>query len=143
MYYLVYVSYTRHPWDEVALNELLHQSRVNNNERGITGLLIYSESKFIQVLEGEKEDVITLFDRIQSDTRHYKVSIIIEGTLKKRNYPDWTMAYKSISSDDLVKQLGFVDVRDYFFEHKITESSHVAEIFMKLFIDKNDKESIL
>lgn len=143
MYYLVYVSYSHHPMDEVELIELLHQARMNNKEQGITGLLLYSESKFIQVLEGKKEAVLALFEKIRVDNRHYKASIIIEGNLTARNYPDWNMAYKSISSEDLKKELGFVDIRDYFHEHQIKESSHVAEVFMRLFFNKNYKNSIL
>ncbi|MTI39238.1 BLUF domain-containing protein, partial [Fulvivirga lutimaris] len=85
MYYLVYGSNAHHPMDEVELMKLLHQARIKNKENGITGLLIYSESKFIQVLEGEKEAVLNLFHQIREDARHHKVSIIIEGNLITRN----------------------------------------------------------
>ena len=143
MYYLVYVSNTQKPFEEEELINLLHECTTNNKEHAITGLLIYSESKFIQVLEGEKDVVHALFKRIKTDARHHKATIIIEGNLEFRNYPDWTMAFRSISAADLDKKLGFASISDYFEQHQITESSHVAEVFMKLFFDKNYKHSIV
>lgn len=140
LYYLVYVSYATEPLDEPSLEKLMAQSQKDNLSEKITGLLLYIEGKFIQVLEGKREIILDLYEKIKTDPRHEKVSILIEGNIKERNYPDWTMAYRTMKREEVKERLGFADIDEYFKSHEIMEDSHVTEIFMKLFYDKNYKD---
>jgi hypothetical protein len=49
---LVYVSSATKPFSPDELSELLAQARVDNAALGITGMLLYSNGNFMQVLEG-------------------------------------------------------------------------------------------
>lgn len=49
---------------------LLQQSRENNLRLGITGLLLYKDLDFTQVIEGEDSTVQKLSSRIERDPRH-------------------------------------------------------------------------
>ena len=139
MYYLVYTSYTHHHMPEDELKSLLKTSVKNNKKLGITGLMLYSEKKFIQILEGEKEVVSGLFEKIKKDSRHDHVTLLIEGTIQQRNYPDWSMAFKSYSGSELMKVLGFEDIEEYFETHPLTDESHVSSVFMQLFFNRNHR----
>ena len=81
MYHLVYTSVAVAPFSEVDLIQLLEQSRNSNKTTDITGILLYIQGKFIQVLEGEKTVVNKLYTKIVGDVRHKKVTIVIEGHL--------------------------------------------------------------
>ncbi|MEL7128925.1 MAG: BLUF domain-containing protein [Pseudomonadota bacterium] len=79
-----------------ALNNLLSTARRNNAASSITGLLLYGDGRFIQVLEGGSDDVDQLFMRIQNDQRHYDVEIVYTGYSDARAYRDWQMACRPI-----------------------------------------------
>jgi hypothetical protein len=77
-----------------ALEEILDVSRRNNAAAGVTGLLMYAEGAFLQVLEGEAADVKDTFVRILGDKRHSRILKLYKGPIRRRNFPDWSMGYR-------------------------------------------------
>ncbi|MEP7187723.1 MAG: BLUF domain-containing protein, partial [Roseiflexaceae bacterium] len=61
MYYLSYASVAVTPFTSAALQALLLTSRRNNMQLGITGMLLYKDGEFMQVLEGEQAAVQALY----------------------------------------------------------------------------------
>lgn len=59
------------------IQDLLDFCYKTNNELGIKGLLLYSEGNFLQVLEGEKEKVLEVFEKIKKDTRHTNIIQVV------------------------------------------------------------------
>ena len=85
--YLVYVSAASKPFSEEELLELLEASRLHNEGKNITGLLLYCEGQFIQVLEGARSDVDSLFERICVDTRHKAVQKLMSNQSRRAVSP--------------------------------------------------------
>ena len=56
MFYLIYVSSAIKLMHDDELLLLLEKARENNSRLGITGMLLYKEGNFMQMLEGGKED---------------------------------------------------------------------------------------
>ncbi len=104
MYYLVYLSSASTLLSEDELKDILVQSRENNTAQSITGMLLYMDGSIIQVLEGEEEKVKALYRKIALDPRHTRITRLVEGPLTERNFPDWSMGYRSYSPEE-VKQL--------------------------------------
>ncbi|MFM7347960.1 MAG: BLUF domain-containing protein [Erythrobacter sp.] len=77
------------PRDEV--DAILAASARNNPARGITGLLLFNGRNFLQLLEGEAEEVAALMDRITADPRHSGVSVLDRRTIAERACPNWAM----------------------------------------------------
>ena len=96
LYYILYISSATSWFSDTELNDILAISRKNNDRASITGLLLYADSKFIQLLEGDKSTVQQSFEHISTDPRHNDVTIIAEGNLKDRNFPEWTMGFKAM-----------------------------------------------
>ena len=46
------------------LNNILNTARTRNPENGITGILFYDQGKFIQIIEGEKQNLHDLIEQI-------------------------------------------------------------------------------
>ena len=88
---------------------ILKCSRQNNVKIGVTGILLYWEktNQFLQVLEGEKNIVFNLYDKISKDTRHSLSKIIYQEDIKERGFKDWSMAFKSIDEIDTSSLDGF------------------------------------
>jgi len=100
---LIYTSRATHEMNENELTELLVQSREKNGRLKITGLLVYGNQEFIQLLEGNKDDVFNLYSTIVKDARHTDVKLIWDAEIEKRNFTDWSMAFLNINSVDLTE----------------------------------------
>jgi hypothetical protein len=90
---LFYVSSATTPVDSAVIQHILQVARRNNRQLDITGCLLYSGRYFAQVLEGRKEQVQPLAQRIASDPRHRNVRILLETHRIDREYGDWSMGY--------------------------------------------------
>ena len=98
---LIYCSDARKAMDPVALRSILERARIRNAELGITGMLLYSNGRFIQVLEGESGPIDALYDKIALDPRHDHVRTVMSLSVKARDFPQWSMAYRVVSQADI------------------------------------------
>jgi Sensors of blue-light using FAD len=137
MYHLVYTSHAIKPFTDEELFNLLRQSRERNKEFSVSGILLYVQGKFMQVLEGKKSFVEEIYSSIQRDTRHNRVTLLLEGDSPKRIFKGWSMGFKKLSNEDFVNASGFTDIDVFFNENKMKESSSVLLVFLKLFYRKN------
>ncbi len=99
LYQLVYVSKATRPIDSTELLELLEVAKRNNNHIDITGNLIYNGGRFLQVLEGDKAKIQSLFDKIAKDDRHTSVKIIYLEPAERRTFSRWSMNMVNLDSD--------------------------------------------
>lgn len=77
--------------------ELIAQAAAENNRNhGITGILVYSPSHFIQVLEGEEAEVTAVLSRIQRDPRHFDFRIIDACPVREREFGEWAMVARRL-----------------------------------------------
>ncbi|MDO6519600.1 BLUF domain-containing protein [Zobellia uliginosa] len=103
MYTLTYESKAVKGLSNVDIEAILETARNFNKANGLTGCLIFYKRKFIQILEGEKEKVQTLFENIKQDPRHSGVYLLSEGETEERNFPNWGMVYYPIDDNELNK----------------------------------------
>jgi len=75
-YAISYVSSVNPNLTENDIQEVLHYTRNWNNDHGITGILLFSDGNFFQVLEGETDILKSLLSRIVKDKRHTNKSTI-------------------------------------------------------------------
>ena len=93
MFYLIYVSSAVKLMSDDELIALLEQSREKNLDLGVTGMLLYKSGNFMQMLEGEKDTVLGLYETIRRDDRHRNVINIIGDAIKHRNFEHWSMGF--------------------------------------------------
>ncbi len=89
--HLLYVSDAVQAMDDAALEALIAPCRNKNHRLGVTGVLFYSAGHFIQLLEGERSVVRSLFDTIRKDPRHRDVQLLLLRTIPQRVFADWSM----------------------------------------------------
>lgn len=97
----IYASAANTDFEQDELLSLLDLSRQNNEKIGVTGMLLYHESSFFQVLEGEADKVNAVFKRISNDPRHTQVVKLIVEPVEQRFFPNWSMGFAGISQEDL------------------------------------------
>src|SRR6188768_1081573 len=98
---IVYVSTAVKLLDDDQLLSILASSRKNNNERNVTGVLLYSEGTFIQALEGDNNDVDFIFSKIEKDLRHKNMITLINEQISHRGFSDWLMGFSTPRAEKL------------------------------------------
>ncbi|MEO8452054.1 MAG: BLUF domain-containing protein [Gemmatimonadota bacterium] len=104
--HLVYASEATSPPTEAELAVLLRQSRASNDRRDITGMLLYSNHSFFQILEGRAEVVEKLLEVIAADPRHRRTAVIIREPILSRTFGDWTMGFMALDPNEHADLVG-------------------------------------
>lgn len=94
---LMYASRAAKPLDGEELAQILRQSRTDNAQRGVTGLLCTSGGLFIQVLEGGRAAVNTLYNRLVADPRHTEVTLLAYEEISERRFAGWAMGQVNLA----------------------------------------------
>lgn len=108
LHHLAYQSTATGTPTEQDLEELLVQARATNQAYGITGVLLYCEGQFMQVLEGPQEAVHLIYARIEHDLRHHYVTKFTDGPISRRSFSNWSMGFKAVNPDDFRHLAGYL-----------------------------------
>jgi len=93
LFQLMYKSTATRPMTAEDLTQLLQQARARNSRLGVTGVLLYKEGQFLQVLEGLERPVRQVFADIAQDDRHEDIQTIFTSPIERRTFPTWQMAF--------------------------------------------------
>ena len=100
-----YVSTAVGPQTTTVTGSILKTAQAWNAEHGVTGVLCQGQGVFLQVLEGERDTVTSLYERIAADRRHTHVEMIHRENIAERRYGQWAMAHVSLSDLDPMGQI--------------------------------------
>lgn len=101
LYRLVYTSARSSHCNDDEIDKILAASKMNNKSLGITGVLLHTPDRFLQVLEGEKDKVMELYHKIEKDTRHGGSNMRFCEPVTQRHFGDWNMAGKKMNSQEI------------------------------------------
>ncbi|HEX4584143.1 MAG TPA: BLUF domain-containing protein [Burkholderiaceae bacterium] len=94
---LLYASRVAEPVAEGLVEAIMQQARRNNPDLGITGVLCHGGDVFMQVLEGGRDPVNALYNRIVCDRRHRRVTLLNYEEILERRFGAWTMGQVNLS----------------------------------------------
>lgn len=137
LFHLAYVSSEKQTFSQADLIELLQQVRTINEERDITGLLLYKQDAFFQILEGSEEAVMKTFRSIELDDRHHQVEVLMREPCSAREYSDWRMGFANLDGVDLSLLQGYSDFMSSpesprAFLTELSRSERLAMLFRQL-----------
>ena len=112
VFQLLYASGGARQITTADIDDILEKSRRNNAALGVTGMLLFADNMFIQVLEGEERDVRDLARRISRDQRHRNFMELIEQTSPERAFARWQMGFKRLQPDQPEDMVVFKASRD-------------------------------
>ena len=115
MIQITYLSSATRAMSQADLEDILRTARENNARLGITGMLLYGNKTFIQILEGEEGVVHELVKTIKRDPRHTNFQIVKQKPIEQHEYADWSMGFKRVSGEDFeaVKGLKHFEEKDF------------------------------
>lgn len=112
MHHIIYLSWAATPFTDAQLQKLLVLARRRNTELAITGLLLYGNERFMQVLEGDEENVRTLYEQIKRDPRHRDVIAYADKPIAQRAFAEWAMAFQPGSPQQVAELPGYLGTTD-------------------------------
>jgi hypothetical protein len=100
---LTYVSEPVQVMSFLGLTRLLYHSYLRNTKLEITGVLIFENNQFGQVIEGPEDVIKSLWEKIQQDDRHKNIRLIEEKVITYRSFKKWTMVFQG--DEEIFKRL--------------------------------------
>ena len=128
----IYASAAVKDFSKKELQTLLAKARRNNARLQVTGMLLYHEQSFFQVLEGPEETINQLYQVIYNDKRHNRIIKLVQEPIQERAFDDWTMGYAKVSYRELQEIAGlneFMSRRTSFLELKEGRARALLEAF--------------
>jgi hypothetical protein len=130
MYELIYRSVAKPNLNADDIAKILETARNFNSKNEITGCLLFHNNEFIQIIEGEKEKLLQLYDSIKNDKRHSSVLLLAEDEIKERIFPNWSMAYYQLKENDNINIDKLLFVNNLItLSELIAKPSHASRLF--------------
>lgn len=102
---LTYTSRARLDLGERDLDDIHQAARHLNALDGVTGLLLFDGSRFLQIIEGAEGAIDNLLERLRRDPRHSSLEVRDERLVEARSFADWSMELLRVAA-------GFKAARD-------------------------------
>lgn len=125
---LVYYSISNTEITSEILSDILITSRDFNSKNNVTGCLLYHNKVFLQLLEGEKETVENLFEKIKDDKRHSNI-VLIEK-VEERLFSDWSMAFHELNSSKMSINQFIKDIN--FYTDTTEKQTEASDMFWRM-----------
>lgn len=97
---LTYISRTKDSLSSQQLDDILRTARLKNQERGITGVLVFNRDFFLQCIEGSRASINGLLNALVKDDRHYDLQIVQAVEVDERHWGEWSMNYVSANASN-------------------------------------------
>ena len=98
---IIYTSQASEQFNKRSLLDLLHTSRGYNTIDNISGVLMHRDGYFLQIIEGEQDVIEDLFQRINNDTRHKNIKMILDRSVESRLFSNWAMGCADFDEPEL------------------------------------------
>lgn len=95
---LTYTSLARLDLETQDLESIHRSARELNALDGITGLLVFNGTHFLQIVEGARDAIDELLERLRRDPRHSGLEVRDERRIESRSFPDWNMELVRVNS---------------------------------------------
>jgi hypothetical protein len=88
---VTYTSLARLDLQASDLEAIHRTAREQNALDGVTGLLVFNGTHFLQIIEGAEDAIEDLVERLRKDPRHNGFEIRDRRQVDARSFPDWSM----------------------------------------------------
>lgn len=113
-YAISYVSTAHLELEDHEINMIMTQTQQFNKNHDITGILLYNEGSFFQLLEGEKKTIDDLYYKITDDFRHHDIIKFLEKPVSRLPFDgymtDFITDTKRLDEAKLKNYLHYIEV---------------------------------
>lgn len=138
MHLIVYISKYFGALSDVdkVLADITSKSEITNERLQITGMLFFHDGYFVQLIEGERQNIELLMSKIEKDSRHYDIRRIVDEAIDERSFHNWRM--DSFKLDEFSKvDLSNLDEMLAVYRRNYKMDSANLVLFFKMALDSN------
>lgn len=144
MHVILYVSdYTgmEEELDKILLS-ICGNAKRKNPKHDITGVLFYHNGNFLQLIEGERNELEGLMSILEKDTRHTNLSRLVDEAIGERSFADWNMDTFNLNDDATIDRLAVAEIKRLITERVEMDSLVLIEM-LKTICVTGDLNSVL
>ncbi|HSI57055.1 MAG TPA: BLUF domain-containing protein [Ideonella sp.] len=94
MFQILYVSALADHCGASDVSDVIQVSRDHNPREGIRGALVFDGAQFAQLLQGERDKLLQLMQRIEADGRHRQIAVLLRAECDAAlARPQWLAGY--------------------------------------------------
>ena len=131
-YELSYISTVAESTTDKDINEIIKTSRKRNQDLNLTGCLVYDQKKFHHILEGNKKNVLKVYNIIKEDPRHFDIRITWQGLRESRKFIKWSMAFIKTNKEHTTLIEGINVEIDYILTEDLNPSTNSQKFWDKI-----------
>jgi Sensors of blue-light using FAD len=79
---------------------IMKEARQRNEALSVTGVLLFNTQYFLQLIEGPRASVDSLYPMIERDKRHQSVERLLRREITVRTWANWSMALVMPTADN-------------------------------------------
>ena len=130
IYTICYLSSANYTLNIQDLENIFKITLKNNIQNSISGILIYAEGNFLQVLEGEELALKALFQKIKSDKRHHNLITLLSKKNKDRIFESYQSGFSIVAKKADMKSL-----KNYlkFLNDNMLDANHLISLLKPFF----------
>lgn len=128
---ICYVSTASPHIEEEDVDRILNYTENWNIDHDITGILLFSEGNFFQVIEGESSIINELFTNISKDIRHHSLIKIFNREIKNISFTGYEASFLSKRAKNLDQDISYLD----YIKYLDPASQNTVKNILKAFVD--------
>lgn len=110
---LVYISTATAPTGPITdISDIVGEAKRHNPANNVTGALAFTESRFVQILEGSHGSLDVLILKLMIDPRHRDLIFIDRAKIRTRSFGAWSMASPPLTSSGELRLARFLANED-------------------------------
>ncbi len=102
--HLLYISDATAPMSQDDLDAIARTAQARNRDNNITGILMYGNGHFMQLIEGRVHDLNRLFTALNRDNRHHRIKMLTFCPIRARRFGDWDMNVINLASSPKLRR---------------------------------------
>jgi hypothetical protein len=133
---LYYASTATEKYSPMEIGNILEACRKNNPPLDVTGMLFLGNRYFLQCLEGPREGLNILYQKLIHDERHTNVQLLEVKEVGSRYFDEWSMKYLGSMTviTKILRSSGMKEFNPYLLD------SYTINAVMEVFRDYNEPE---
>lgn len=134
MHLIVYVSdYLGNRGDiDTELKAITNTAQPRNKSLLVTGVLLYQDRSFLQVIEGPKSSLLALMQRIIVDPRHTNIKYLIDQQVESRSFAEWNMDSFNLASTATLDRSDLEKISQAFIANPLMKVDLLVQFYKNL-----------
>lgn len=108
---LTYLSIPADSLDELDAERIATIAERTNRALGVTGMMAFGGGLLFQVLEGPRDVIESLLQRIRRDHRHRSLQVLTDEMLPTRDFDGFPMSFRTLD-EEAVETIGVTALLD-------------------------------